>query len=181
MMHVKIYTLLSIVATAPTNQLSFRRVARGRGLQERALTTNKGRAALPHRHVSRSAFPRADAASSCPSSLNRRGGVYRDVTTLPRSRVSHPGAVRGASVLSGKCDQVWETRLAAALCIRDSIISAEVLDALTGRNSFSAAPPPEYGDRSRVLIIVTPGPPSLIKSIQLDHQSFTVVNKVSCD
>lgn len=103
------------------------------------------------------------------------------MATLRRSRVSHPAAVRGASVLSGKCDQVLETRLAAALCIRDLIISAEVPDALTGRNSFIAAPPPEYGDRSRVLIIVTPCPPSLIESIQLDHRSPTVVNKVSCD
>lgn len=118
----------------------------------------KGRAAPLLRHVFRWALSRA----SCPSSLNRRGGVYGDVTTLRRSRASHPAAVCGASVLSGKCDQVWETRLAAALCIRDLIIPAEVPDALTGPNSFIAAPPSEYGDGSRVLIIVTPRPPSLI-------------------
>lgn len=149
----------------------------GRGLQ--GLTQNRGRAALLHRHVFSLVFSGAEAASSCPSSLNRHAGVYRDVTTLRRSRVSHPASVRGASVLSRKCDQVWETRLAAALCIRDLIMSAEVLDALTGHNSFMAAPPSEYGGGSRVLIIVTPGPPSLNKLLQLDHQSLTVVNEVS--
>ena len=36
-----------------------------------------------------------------------------------------------------------ETRLAAALCIRDWIIAAEVAETLTGTNSFIAAPPPQ--------------------------------------